>query len=116
MFVLDASAMVALFNSYDPLLDLWFRADNGELALVFPAAAMVEAADRAGISPTAWDPVLWSTSMCVLPLGEAAGKRLGACTGSLAARQAVWESVATGWPVLTREPELYGAGSHVYAV
>jgi hypothetical protein len=116
MFVLDASAMVALFDSYEPLRELWFRADSGEITLGFPAAAIVEAGERAGISPTAWDPVLWSTSMLVLPLGEAAAKRLGAWTGSHAARHAVWESNATGWPVLTCEPDQYGAGAHLYAV
>jgi hypothetical protein len=116
MFVLDASAMVALFDSYEPLRELWFRADSGEIALAFPASAMLEAGDRAGISSTAWDPLLWSTSMLVLPLGEAAAKQLGTRTGSHAARHAVWESNATGWPVLTCEPDQYGAGVHLYSV
>ncbi|MEV0134738.1 hypothetical protein AB0H83_40545 [Dactylosporangium sp. NPDC050688] len=116
MFVLDASAIVALFDAYDPLLELWSRADCGEMPLGFPVGAMIEASERAGIRSTAWDPLLWSTSMLVLPLGEAAAKQLGVQTGSLAARHAVWESAATGWPVLTREPDLYGAGAHLHTV
>lgn len=116
MFVLDASAIVALFNAYEPVLDLWFRADSGEIVLAFPAVAMMEAGELAGIGSTAWDPVLWAPSLRVLPLGETAAKHLGAWIGSFATRHAVWESEATGWPVLTREPHRYGAGTHVYAV
>ena len=116
MFVLDASAMVALFDSYDPLLELWFRADRGELCLAFPAMAMVEAGERADIGRTAWDPLLWSASMKVLPLGEVAAKELGAWSGSLATRQAVWESEGTGWPVLTRDPRQYAADAHIFAL
>ncbi|MDG6100641.1 hypothetical protein Daura_03145 [Dactylosporangium aurantiacum] len=116
MFVLDASAIVALFDSYDPVLELWSHADCDELLLAFPVAAMIEAGERAEISATAWDPLLWSTSMRVLPIGEVAAKHLGTQIGSLAARHAVWESAATGWPVLTCEPDLYGAGVHVHAI
>jgi hypothetical protein len=53
--------MFALFDLYEPLRELWFRADGGEISLAFPATAMVEAGERAGISSTAWGPLLWST-------------------------------------------------------
>lgn len=116
MFVLDASAIVAMFDAYEPLMNLWFRADRGDFPLAFPAAAIVEADDQAGIRPTAWEPVLWSPSMKVLPLDEAAATTVSAWSGSLAVRQAIWESEATGWPVLTCDPGQYAAEAYVLAV
>ncbi len=116
MLVFDASAIVALFDAYTPVYNVWRTADRGLSALAFPSAAMVEAGRRAAISETAWDPVLWSPSISVLPLGEAAATQLGAWTGSLAMGHTIWESRATGWPVLTCIPEDYGDGVEIFAV
>ena len=53
----SGNTMVALFDSDEPLRELWFRADSGEISLGFPAAAMVEAAAGRNRS-TGWDPLL----------------------------------------------------------
>lgn len=116
MLVFDASAMVALFDAYKPVYNVWRNADRGHAVVAFPAAAMVEAGRQSEISETAWDPVLWSATVSVLPLGEAAATQIGTWSGSLAVRHAIWESRATGWPVLTRVPEQYDDTVPVIAV
>jgi hypothetical protein len=43
VFVLDASALIALFGAYGPVYEMLKAADAGESQLVFPAAAIAEA-------------------------------------------------------------------------
>ncbi|MEV4517326.1 hypothetical protein AB0K00_51280 [Dactylosporangium sp. NPDC049525] len=116
MFVFDDSALVALFAAYMPVYRLWERADRGQAVVGFPAAAMAAAGHQADVSPTAWDPLLWSVTVSVLPFGEEAAKQVGSWTGSLAAKHVIWESRATGWPVLTCAPEQYGPGVRLLSV
>jgi hypothetical protein len=108
MLVFDESAMVALFAGYRPIYRIWEAADRGRAVVAFPTAAMAEAGCQADLSQTAWDPLLWSSAVHVLPLGEAAAKQIGSWPGALAAKHVVWESRATGWPVLTCAPDRYG--------
>ncbi|GGM70651.1 hypothetical protein ACFFX1_28790 [Dactylosporangium sucinum] len=116
MFILDASALAALFNSYDPVFQVWLKADRDDLMIGFPAAAMVEASDRIGARPGDWELLLLSAGVVVLPLDQTAAAAIGTWRGSVAACQAVWESRATGWPVLTCDPKQYEPGEHVYPV
>ncbi len=111
MIVFDESALVALFSGYLPIYRLWASADRGHVVVAFPAAAMAEAGRQAEVSESAWDALLWSATVKVLPLGQAAATRIGSWSGSgsLAARHTVWESRATGWPVLTCVPDQYGS-------
>jgi hypothetical protein len=56
--VLDASALLALFDAYDPIYRLWLRADQGELLLIVPAAAIADANRTLGASYNAWSTIL----------------------------------------------------------
>lgn len=116
MFVFDESALVALFAGYKPVFRVWDSADQGRVVVAFPATAMAEAGRQAEISPTAWDPLVWSVSVRVLPLGESAAKHIGSWTGSLATKHALWESLATGWPLLTCAPDQYGSEVRLIAM
>jgi len=42
VFVLDATALVALFDAYEPVFALWRRADAEQVALGIPATSIVE--------------------------------------------------------------------------
>ena len=116
MFVLDATALVALFDAYEPIFALWRRADAEQVALGIPAASIVEASERAEIRASAWEPFLWSPTITVLPIGEAAAVQLGTWSGTLAARHSLWEATQLGWPILTRDGQLYAPDSKVLVV
>jgi hypothetical protein len=108
MLVFDESAMVALLDGYMPIYRIWASADRGHVVVAFPTAAMIAASHAADVSETAWDSLLWSASVRVRPLDEAAARHIGSWTGSVATRHVVWESRAIGWPVLTCTPDQYG--------
>lgn len=116
MFVLDATALVALLDAYEPVFALWRRADAEQVALGIPATSIVEAGERAAVSASAWEPLLWSPTITVLPFGEAAAVQLGTWSGTLAARHSMWESTHLGWPILTRDGALYAPGAQVLVI
>jgi hypothetical protein len=84
MLVFDESAMVALLAAYKPIYGIWDSADRGHVVVAFPAAALHDASREAEAGRTAWDPLLWSATVHVLPLGESAAKQIGCWAGSLA--------------------------------
>jgi hypothetical protein len=116
VFILDATALAALIDSYEPMFAVWHRADAEQVALGIPATSVVEAAEHTGIAASAWDAILWSPTITVLPLGQAAAVHLGTWSGTLAARHSLWESMQLGWPILTRDDRLYAPDAHVLKI
>jgi hypothetical protein len=60
--------------------------------------------------------MLWSPTITVLPLGQAAAVHVGTWSGTLAARHCVWESIQLGWPILTRDGALYAPDVRVLVI
>jgi hypothetical protein len=116
MFVFDASALIALFDSYEPVFSLWRRANQNRALIGFPAVAMVEASDRIGIVDREWEALLLAEGVVVLPLAETASRQLGSWNGTVAARNAMWESQMIGWPVITCDPKQYESDVLIYPV
>jgi hypothetical protein len=110
VLVFDATALAALFDAYPPVWVLWRRADLDRAALGIPALAIVEAGTEVGAPATAWDSILWSKSINVLPLTERAAVEISAWQGTFGARHALWEARHLDCPLITRQPELYVAG------
>jgi hypothetical protein len=116
VYVLDATALISLLDSYLPVTEFWHRADGGQLDLGVPVAALVEAADALGARPSAWDVLLWPPRVQVLPLGETVAKEIGGIRGTFGTRHAAWEARRLGWTVLTRLGGLYGPGVDVRVI
>jgi hypothetical protein len=110
VLVFDATALTALFDAHPPVWAWWKRADDGQVTLGFPAAAIVEVGETGEVTPNQWSTLLWPETIEVLPLGESAAVEIGSWTGTLAARQSMWEARALGWTILTRDPRLYHPG------
>lgn len=110
MLVFDATALTALVDAHPPVWTWWKRADDGRVTLGFPATAVVEAGETAEVTANEWSALLWPQTVEVLPLGESAAVEIGRWSGTLAARQALWEARALGWTILTRDPRLYQPG------
>jgi hypothetical protein len=47
-WVLDHTAILALFDAYEPVMRMWHVADAGERQLMFPVCAVAEASYRPG--------------------------------------------------------------------
>jgi hypothetical protein len=110
VLVFDATALAALFDAYPPVWALWRTADQGLGQVAVPALAIVEAGTAVEAPASAWDPILWSRSITVLPLTERAAVETSAWQGTFGARHARWEARALGCPLITRQPELYVPG------
>ncbi|WP_344509337.1 hypothetical protein [Dactylosporangium maewongense] len=111
MLVFDATALAALFDAYPPIWALWHRADHGHTQLGLPVAAIIEAGQMVEASVSAWEFILQSTGVTVLPLMERAAVEISAWSGvSLAARQSMWEAQALNCPLVTRDASLYTPG------
>ena len=114
MFIFDATALVALLDSYKPVVRVWRRADSERIMLGIPAVAIVEASDQVETTSTGtWTAFLWSPTIAVLPLGESAAVQIGTWPGTPAARHSLWESDHLGWMVLTRDAKLYSDDARV---
>ena len=72
----------------------WKRADDGRTTLGFPAAAIVDVGESGEVTPNQWSTLLWPDTIEVLPLGESAAVEIGTWSGTLAARQTLWEARA----------------------
>lgn len=116
MFVLDATALVAVIDGSQPAYRIWERADNEELTIAIPALAILDAGEQRQVDRGAWDAILWSPTVEVLPLGQTGAVEIGVWRGVLHARHALWEAERLGWPVLTADPGLYGPQARVLAV
>ena len=83
------------------------------VTVTFPTGAMLDAARLLGIRPSAWDAVLWSTRVRVVPLSEVVAKEIGDQAGSVGVRHALWEARQLGWPIVTADVAAYPPGTPV---
>jgi hypothetical protein len=109
--VLDASALVALFDAYDPIYRLWNRADEGARLLIVPAGAVADANGALKASHEAWAAVLAPRDVVATALSEHIAIEIGPWPGSLAARHAVYEARAARAILVTRTPDEYEVGA-----
>lgn len=105
--ILDASAIVALFNGHpelDRLLDL---AEKGWVNLLLPTTAIADAEAVVQHGTQGWEPILLTGGVRSLPLAEHTAIEIGSWPGELAVRHAVHEADALRAAVVTTEPGLY---------
>jgi hypothetical protein len=105
-FVVDASALIALFRGHEGVFRLFEDAEAGRAQVVFPAAAIAEANTYVQASENAWLPLLLGRITCV-PLTEHIAITIGPWPGDLAVRHVVYEARAVLGDVVTLEPDRY---------
>ncbi|MEJ3744526.1 hypothetical protein WEI85_14675 [Actinomycetes bacterium KLBMP 9797] len=105
--VLDSSALIDLFGGHPALLTMLTQAENGELQLMLPTAALADAEDRLQAGSGGWEPLLLTSGFTALPLTEHAAIEVGQLPGKLATRHAVHEAVALRATIVTRKPGAY---------
>jgi predicted nucleic acid-binding protein len=110
--VLDASTIVALFQGHQGLKALLDRAEQGQVQLLLPAAAIAEAERCLLARTTGWEAVLLSFGIASLSLTEHAAIESGDWPGDLAVRHSVHEARALATAVVTCDPAAY-AGHQV---
>jgi predicted nucleic acid-binding protein len=107
-FVFDTSALIALFDAYDPVYRLRRRADRGVAVVALPAVAVAEATRAVAASAASWEAIVWPRHVDVVPRTEAAAIEIGSWPGEdLAARHALWEAAFLDGLLVTRQPDLY---------
>ena len=114
--VLDASALVALFDAYDPVYRLWGRADRGEALLIVPAGAVIEANQILKATYNAWSTLLYPRDVVTTALSTQVAIEIGPWSGSVASRHVVYEAHAAGGIIVTRTPEEYDSTVAILAV
>jgi len=105
-YVVDASALIALFRGHQDVFRLFEDAEAGRVQMVFPAAAIAEANTYIQAGQGAWDPLLLGRVTCV-PLSEHIATTIGPWPGGLAVRHVVYEARAVLGDVVTLEPDRY---------
>jgi predicted nucleic acid-binding protein len=106
-WVLDSSAIQALFAGHEKLFSMVEAADEGRGELYLPAVSVAdaEAAVRAG--RPRWRTLLGSHGIQVLGLDVDSAIDIGGSWGSLECRQTAREARALGAVVLTLNPAAY---------
>ncbi|MGK5677477.1 hypothetical protein [Actinoplanes sp. URMC 104] len=121
--VLDASALVELFNGHRTLMRLMEDADSGGISLVVPTLAIAEAQAVMNARPAQWDFILAFRGIRTLPLSEhdaiavgtaaapalraAPAARPVALIGPLMLAQVAHEARELGAVVVTGFPSVY---------
>lgn len=105
--ILDASAIVALFESHPKLNELFDGAEQGRLNLLLPTTAIADAERKLRAGPGGWEPVLLTGGVRSLPLAEHTAIEVGQWPGDLAVRHAAHEAEALRAAVVTRKPGAY---------
>lgn len=107
LHVLDATALVALFDAHPPIMSLYRRAEEKKLLLGFPAAAIAEANASIGGGFDAWQAIMLDHAVVGLPLAEFIAIEIAGWPGELGVRHAVYEAKQTAGAVVTRKPGAY---------
>jgi hypothetical protein len=105
--VLDTSALVALFDGHSELDALLDQAYAGQWNLILPAACVAEASTQLGTRESAWDVLLLTSGVTVMPLDQSTALAVAHWPGSLSARHAVYEANRTRAVVVTTDPGQY---------
>ncbi len=110
-WVLDHTALVALFDGSPVPFGLWTDAEQGRATAIFPAAALAEAAHLASTRESAWEALLREVpGVLVTSLSEPTALASAHMPGPLVVRQVVWEAQASGGVIVTRAPWQYPTG------
>jgi hypothetical protein len=114
--ILDASALIALFNGHPDLLRLLRDAGDGGAFLLLPTVAVAEAESALHAGASLWTPFLMFHGVSSLDLtvhtaieaaAVAALETPGAIAGPLMAGQVVYEARALNAVVVTQVPQFY---------
>lgn len=109
-YVLDASTLIALFDAYPPVKDVWDLADDGEALLLFPAVAVAETNRLIGASDAAWATLLWPETVNIIPLDSFDAAACGRQVESIAACHAIAVARSVQGLIVTRTPWQYPEG------
>ncbi len=105
--VLDASALIALFEGHDRLFRLLQDADAGNARLLLPAVAVAEAETELRAGYDGWSLLFFSPGVEVVRLDQSAAVALGGKPGPLGARHARHEADSVGARLITCRPGDY---------
>jgi hypothetical protein len=108
VLVLDASAITALLDSHPQIYDIWLAADAEQTGVAIPVGVMFDVAAARRVTAGQWAPLLWSPTIQVMELTDTIAREIGAWSGPLGVRHALWESRALGAPILTFDGRPYG--------
>lgn len=114
--ILDTSALVALFDAYDPVYRLWGRADRGEALLIVPAGAIIEANQQLKASHNAWSVLFFPRDVIPTALTAQVAIDIGPWSGSIAQRHVVYEAKTVEGIIVTRNPGDYDKTVAILAV
>ncbi len=107
--VLDASALVRMFDGHPRMLELLLDAEAGNVFLLLPAAAIAQAQQVLQAGQALWDPFLLFTGVRSLALTEHVAIEAGVMPGHIATTQVVHEARAVNGVVVTAMPDEYRA-------
>lgn len=105
--VLDASAIVALFEGHGLLMRWLEESDRDERMLILPTAAMAEAETSLRAGYLGWAFMFLSAGVQVLHLDQSTSISVGGFDGPLGARHARQEADAVRATIITRRPADY---------
>ncbi|MFI6228706.1 hypothetical protein ACIBCR_15495 [Micromonospora echinospora] len=105
--ILDASAIVALFDAHPPVFDLLTRSQDGDLTMVMPAAAVADANAKIRASFDSWQPVLLTAGVTITPLDSHIAIEICEMPGDLATKHVVYEARVMRAVVVTCNPGMY---------
>ena len=110
-WVFDHTTLVALFDGHREAFNMWRDAEQGLATVIFPAAAVAEAAHLASTRESAWEVLLREVpNVEVTGLGQATALACAHMAGPLVVRHVTWEARTMGGVVVTRAPWQYPSG------
>lgn len=110
-WVLDHTALVALFAGHPELFDLLEAADQGQEKLILPAVAVAEASQLVSATDGSWRVILqMRPNVVVTELDESTAIGTARHAGTLPVRHVTYEAEAARGVIVTRAPWQYPAG------
>jgi hypothetical protein len=94
--VLDAAALVELFNGHRAIMRLMDDADAGNLFLIVPTLAIAEAQAVLNAEPSQWDFILGFRGIRAMPLTEHDAIAVGGAAGPVLRRNPVGGAALLG--------------------
>jgi hypothetical protein len=105
--ILDASALVRLFDGHPQLLRMLDDAEAGRVFLLLPTAAIAQAQRALRAESRLWDPFLLFAGVRALELTEHTAIEAGLLEGPIAVTQGVYEARMMNAAVVTAMPQAY---------